>query len=481
MSRGTNLSGGFKIFSSLTKLKAEVKKNDIRLIDLKFTDFLGKWHHLTVPVSSLDRKLFTEGLGFDGSNFAGMKTVELGDLSLVPDLSTGFIDPFSEIPTISFICDIVDAESKKPFPRDPRYIATKANDYMRKTGIADLSLWGPEFEYYIFDEVQLGMSSMNFGYQIIPCEGEGSGGFGLKTKGGYHALPPEDAIAGIRDTTVTLLEAAGIPIKYHHHEVGGHGQVEIEVKFAPMRKMGDIGMTVKYFARMAAFQDGKIATFMPKPLDNEAGNGLHFHQHLFKKGEPLFYSRNGYAGLSKTALHYIAGLLHHAPALLAITNPSTNSYKRLIPGFEAPVNCFFSLGNRSAAIRIPKYASSPEAKRMEFRPPDATCNIYLAMAAQLMAGLDGIKKKMDPTTLGFGPYDVNVFDMDKKQLARIKPLPGTLSQALDALRKDHEFLLEGGVFDKTMIEDWIKLKFDRDVVPMRNRTHPLEVQHYLDC
>ncbi|MFO7582123.1 hypothetical protein [Guyparkeria sp.] len=205
------------------------------------------------------------------------------------------------------------------------------------------------------------------------------------------------------------------------------------------------------------------------------------HQHLFKKGQPLFYSRNGYAGLSKTALHYIAGLLHHAPALLAITNPSTNSYKRLIPGFEAPVNCFFSLGNRSAAIRIPKYASSPEAKRMEFRPPDATCNIYLAMAAQLMAGLDGIKKKMDPTKLGFGPYDVNVFDMDKKQLARIKPLPGTLSQALDALRKDHEFLLEGGVFDKTMIEDWIKLKFDRDVVPMRNRTHPLEVQHYLDC
>ncbi len=451
------------------------------MIDLKFTDFLGKWHHLTVPAMSMDKRLFADGLGFDGSNFAGLKTIELGDLSLVPDLSTGFIDPFSAIPTVSFICSIVEADSKKPFPRDPRFIAEKASGYMRKTGIADLSLWGPEFEYYIFDEVLVSMSHMNFGYEIIPCEGEDTGGFGLKTGGGYHAIPPEDTLAGIRDRTVTLLEDAGIPVNYHHHEVGGHGQVEIELNFAPMKRMGDIGMMVKYFSRMTAHEEGKIATFMPKPLHNEAGTGLHFHQHLFKNGKPLFYSKKGYAGLSKLALHYISGLLHHAPALMAITNPSTNSYKRLVPGFEAPVNSFFSLGNRSAAIRIPKYASKPETKRIEFRPPDATCNIYLAMAAQLMAGLDGIRKKMDHEKLGFGPLDMNVFELSDKERNKIKSLPGTLSEALAALKKDHSFLLEGEVFDKMMIKDWIELKMEKDVMPVRNRTHPLEVQLYLDC
>ncbi|MBN2184029.1 MAG: type I glutamate--ammonia ligase [Candidatus Krumholzibacteriota bacterium] len=475
------MTGGRTIFSSITKLKAEIKKQDIRLIDLKFTDFLGKWHHLTVPARSMDKNLFTDGLGFDGSNFAGLKTIELGDLSLVPDISTGFIDPFSDVPTVSFICSIVEADSKNPFPRDPRYIAEKSVAYMRKTGIADLSMWGPEFEYYIFDEVFVSMSHMNFGYEIIPCEGEDAGGFGLKTKGGYHAIPPEDAVSDIRDRTITLLEDSGIPVNYHHHEVGGHGQVEIELKFAPMKRMGDIGMMVKYFSRMAAHTEGKIATYMPKPLHDEAGNGLHFHQHLFKKNRPLFYSKKGYAGLSKLALHYIAGLLAHAPALLAITNPSTNSYKRLVPGFEAPVNSFFSLGNRSAAIRIPKYASKPETKRIEFRPPDATCNIYLAMAAQLMAGLDGIRKKMDPGKLGFGPFDMNVFSLSEEERCRIKPLPATLSKALDALADDHDFLLEGGVFDKTMIEDWIALKTEKDVLPVRNRTHPLEVQFYLDC
>ncbi len=434
-----------------------------------------------MPVSSVSKKLFVDGLGFDGSNFAGLKTLELGDLSLVPDIETGFIDPFSEIPTICFICDIVEADSKRPFPRDPRNIARKAEAYLKKTGIADLSLWGPEFEYYVFDEVLVDTSHLIFGYEIVPCEGEQKGSFGLKTHAGYHALPPEDRLAAIRDRTVVLLEEAGIKIIYHHHEVGGHGQVEIEIKFAPLARMGDIAMIVKYFSRMVADEAGMIATYMPKPIHAEAGNGMHFHQHLFKKGKPLFYSRAGYAGLSKTALSYIAGLLKHAPALLAITNPSTNSYKRLVPGFEAPVNCFFSLGNRSAAIRIPKYASSPAEKRMEFRPPDATGNIYLSMAAQLMAGIDGIRNKLDPTKLGFGPLDVNVFEMTPKERSKIKPLPGSLAEALRELEKDHEFLIQGGVFDEVMIEDWIKLKFDKDVWPVRNRTHPLEVQLYLDC
>lgn len=429
----------------------------------------------------MGKKLFTRGLGFDGSNFAGLKTVELGDLSLVPDLSAGFLDPFSPIPTVSFICDIVEADSKNPFPRDPRNIARKAEDYLKSTGIADTSMWGPEFEYYVFDDVLVDTSNLSFGYEVLPCEGEKAGSFGLKTSGGYHALPPEDRTSNVRDRTVVLLEETGIDIKYHHHEVGGHGQNEIEVGFSPLTKMGDISMIVKHFVRMAADEAGMLATFMPKPIHNEAGNGMHFHQHLFKKGKPLFYSRSGYAGLSKLAHQYIAGLLRHAPALLAITNPSTNSYKRLVPGFEAPVNCFFSLGNRSAAIRIPKYASTPEAKRIEFRPPDATGNIYLSMAAQLMAGIDGIRNKLDPAELGFGPLDVNVFEMTSQERSRIKPLPGSFAEALRELEKDHGFLLEGGVFDETMIEDWIKLKFDKDVWPVRNRTHPLEVQLYLDC
>lgn len=399
----------------------------------------------------------------------------------MPDLSAAFVDPFSEVPTISFICDIVEADSKRPFPRDPRHIARKAEQYLEKTGIADKSMWGPEFEYYIFDEVLVDTSHLTFGYEIIPCEGEQKGSFGLKTHGGYHALPPEDKLAGVRDRTVALLEEAGIGITYHHHEVGGHGQAEIEVNFAPLTRMGDIAMIVKYFARMTADQAGMIATFMPKPIHNEAGNGMHFHQHLFKKGKPLFYSKTGYAGLSKQALQYIAGLLTHSPALLALTNPSSNSYKRLVPGFEAPVNSFFSLGNRSAAIRIPKYASRPELKRIEYRPPDATGNIYLSMAAQLMAGLDGIKKKLDPGKLGFGPFDVNVFEMTRKERSRIKALPGSLSEALRELEKDNGFLCQGEVFDEMMIEDWIKLKYDKDVWPVRNRTHPLEVQLYLDC
>ena len=451
------------------------------MINLMFTDFFGRWHRLAVPASGAGGDLFTAGVGFDGSNFAGMKAVEFGDLSLVPDIATGFVDPFSAIPAVSFICDIVDAESKRPFSRDPREIARRAEAYLKSTGIADLSLWGPEFEYYVFEEVIVHTSSLAFGYEIVPCEGENNGSFGLKTAGGYHAMPPEDRLAGVRDRTVMLLEEAGIAIHYHHHEVGGHGQVEIETTLAPLARMGDIAMMVKYFARMAAHEAGMIATFMPKPIHNEAGSGMHFHQHLFKKGKPLFYKKSGYAGLSTLALQYIAGQLLHAPALLAITNPSTNSYKRLVPGFEAPVNCFFSLGNRSAAIRIPKYASKPETKRMEFRPPDATGNIYLSMAAQLLAGIDGISRRLDPTELGFGPIDANVFEMTSEELARIKALPGSLSEALRALEQDYDFLLQGEVFDESMIRDWIRLKFDNDVWPVRNRTHPLEIQFYLDC
>jgi len=481
IARSARSRGGLAIFPSLAKLRAAIKSRDIKQIDFKFTDLFGRWHHITVPPSRVSEKLFTNGVGFDGSNFAGMSAVESGDLALVPELETGYIDPFRIEPAISFICRIVEADSKKPFSRDPRSIALNAESYLRKTGIANRSMWGPEFEYYIFDEVRVKNSNKVCSCEIIPGEGLRKEKFGLWTFAGYHGLPPEDATMDIRDETVTLLEQTGIKTLYHHHEVGGHGQVEIEVDFGSLTRMGDISMMVKHFARMTAHRHGKIATFMPKPLYNEPGTGMHFHQFLLKKGTNVFYRKGGYADMSALALHYIAGLLKHAPSLTAFTNPSTNSYKRLVPGFEAPVNCFFSLANRSAAIRIPKYATDPGLKRMEFRPPDATCNSYLAMAAQLMAGIDGIRRKLDPAKEGFGPYDVNIFEMPPKERAKIKPLPTSLPEALDELEKDHRYLLEGGVFTESMIADWIRLKKERDEMIVRNRPHPIEIQMYLDC
>lgn len=481
MNRNASVKGGFQIYSSIGKLKSSIDKLKIKQIDLKFTDFFGRWNHVSIPPTRVGEKLFKQGVGFDGSNFPGFATVEEGDLTLLPDLKTSFIDPFPVEPTVSFICRIAEADSKKPFSRDPRSVAERAEAYLKRTRIADLSTWGPEFEYFIFDDILVNNSNTACGYEIIPAEGRYGDTFGLDPSNGYLALPPEDTLSDIRQQTVTFLEEVGIKTLYHHHEVGGHGQVEIEVEFGPLTRTGDIAMMVKYFARMIAYQNGRIATFMPKPLHNEPGNGMHFHQFLFKNGKPLFYSKSGYAGLSKLAHHYIAGLLTHAPALLALTNPSTNSYKRLVPGFEAPVNCFFSLANRSAAIRIPKYATEPKVKRIEFRPPDATCNIYLAMAAQLMAGIDGIKRKLDPATLGFGPYDVNIFELDKRKRTQIKPLPTSLTEALEALERDHAFLLEGDVFTESMIRDWIRLKREKAVMPLRNRTHPLEIQLYLDC
>ncbi|MCX5754270.1 MAG: type I glutamate--ammonia ligase [Candidatus Krumholzibacteria bacterium] len=465
----------------MAKLRAAIKSRHIKQIDFKFTDLFGRWHHITVPPSRVNEKLFTNGVGFDGSNFAGMSAVESGDLALVPELDTGYFDPFRTEPAISFICRIVEADSKKPFSRDPRSIALTAESYLRKTGIADRSMWGPEFEYYVFDEVRVKNSNKTCSVEIVPGEGLRKDTFGLWTFSGYHGIPPEDTTVDIRDETVTLLEEAGIKTLYHHHEVGGHGQVEIEVDFGPLARMGDISMMVKHFARMTAHKHGKTATFMPKPLYNEPGTGMHFHQFLLKKGTNVFYRKGGYADLSPLAHHYIAGLLRHAPSLLAFTNPSTNSYKRLVPGFEAPVNCFFSLANRSAAIRIPKYATDPGLKRMEFRPPDATCNTYIAMAAQLMAGIDGIRKKLDPAKEGFGPFDVNVFEMSLKERAKIKPLPGSFAEALRELDKDHAYLLEGGVFTESMIRDWIRLKREKEIMPVRNRPHPLEIQMYLDC
>jgi glutamine synthetase len=462
-------------------LRATIRKYDVKQIDLKFVDLFGRWHHITVPPSRADEKLFTSGVGFDGSNFPGLSAVEAGDLALVPELETGYLDPFRTEAAISFICRIVEADSKAPYARDPRTVARKAEDYLKRTKIADLSMWGPEFEYYVFEEVRVKNSNKTCSCEVIPAEGLRQDTFGLWTFAGYHSIPPEDLLVDLRDETVTLLAEAGVKTEYHHHEVGGHGQVEIEVEFGPLTRMGDVSMMVKHFARMAAHRHDQIATFMPKPLYNEPGTGMHFHQYLTKRGKNIFYQKSGYAGLSALAHSYIAGLLAHAPSLLALTNPSTNSYKRLVPGFEAPVNCFFSLANRSAAIRIPKYATEPERKRMEFRPPDATCNGYLAMAAQLLAGIDGIKRKLDPGKLGFGPFDFNVFEAPAGKRPNIRPLPTSFDEALNELEKDHAYLLQGGVFTESMIADWIRLKKEKEIMPVRNRPHPLEVQMYLDC
>jgi glutamine synthetase len=475
--------------------KKEIKKvldfakdNKVEMVDFKFCGLFGRWHHLTLPATRLSESLFETGESFDASSIPGFKTVESGDMALIPDPTTALIDPFWEKPTLSFICNIEEVGSGKPFVRDPRVIANKAEEYLIGTGIADKSCWGPEFEYYIFDHVAY-RNDINMSSYVIDSEEAdwNSGlhettnlGHKIPRQGGYHAIPPLDATFNLRTEMVRHIEDAGIPVRYHHHEVGGPGQSEIEIALDSLTKIGDMTMLIKYIIKMTANKHQKTVTFMPKPLFNEAGSGMHVHQHLFKKGKPVFYDKNGYGYLSKDALYYIGGLLHHGPALLAFTNPSTNSYKRLVPGFEAPVTAIFGLANRSAAIRIPKLGNDPMAVRIEFRPPDGTCNIYLALVAMLMAGLDGIKNKIDPKEMGFGPIDVNIFNLSPKEKAKLKKLPASLKEAMDALEKDHSFLLEGGVFDEATIQTWIDYKIDKEFNAVRNRPHPYEMSLYYD-
>ncbi|NLF13799.1 MAG: type I glutamate--ammonia ligase [Anaerolineaceae bacterium] len=472
------------MFQDFDEAKAFIQEQGVRMVDLKYTDLWGRWHHVTVPVSQFTQELVEEGVGFDASS-VGLKPLKSGDMVTVPDLSTGFMDPYWEAPTLSFLCSAREADSRKEFARDPRNIARRAEEYLRETGIAGASLWGPEFEFYVFDSVAFENEIHRVGYQLESSEGmwnspaAGKGTY-IPMHGGYHAHPPRDVLYNLRSEMCLQLEAMGVPIRYHHHEVGGPGQVEIETALMGLLESGDATMKVKYVAKMAAAARNQTATFMPKPLFGEAGNGMHFHQLLTRGELSLFYDPEGYACLSELALHYIGGLLTHGPALLALTNPSTNSFRRLVPGYEAPVNLFFSLGNRSAAVRIPKYANNPYEKRMEFRPPDATCNVYLALAAQLMAGLDGIRKKIDPTAAGFGPFDSNVFGWSEEERKKIKAVPSTLGQALEALADDHEFLLAGDVMDAEFIRDWIRYKMDREYLEVRDRPHPYEMALYFD-
>jgi glutamine synthetase len=473
------------MFSNLSEAVAFVRDHDIRMIDLKFSDLWGRWRHLTIPASQFGPQLMAEGVGFDGSS-VGLKSVKAGDMVTVPDLSTGFVDPFWQEPTLSFIGYTLEAGSKRIFFRDPRNVARRAEEYLREVGIADESRWGPEFEFYVFDTVSFENEINRAGYRVESAEADwhsGRGGHGhyIPLHGGYHAIPPRDALYQLRTRMSLTLETMGVPIKYHHHEVGGPGQCEIEtLMIRGAVETGDMVMKVKYVTKMVAHGAGLTATFMPKPLFGEAGNGMHFHQHLFKDGKNLFYDPHGYGRLSQEAHHFIGGLLLHGPALLAFTNPSTNSYRRLVPGYEAPVNAFFSLGNRSAAVRIPKYADQPDTARIEFRPPDASGNAYLMIAAQLMAGIDGIGRRIDPTEHGFGPIDADIFSWTPEQLKGIRPLPSSLKEALEALGEDSEFLQAGGVFDDEMIADWIEHKLNEEYYAVRNRPHPYEMKLYFD-
>lgn len=473
------------MFQSVDQVKAYCAKEGIRILDFKVTDLTGRWHHLAIPVERFGDNIMEEGIGFDGSSY-GYLTVEKSDMVFIPDLSSAFVDPFCDVPTLSMIGNIYQLNNGLArYVGDPRYIAEKAEAYMISTGIADQNMIGPEFEFHVFDGISFDNKPHHMEVTINSNQAEWNtneedgNGYKVAHKGGYHAALPLDQSNDFRSHASLLMEEMGIQVKYHHHEVGGPGQVEIEVELGQMKDMADNTYKTKYILKNLAVEMGKTVTLMPKPMFGEAGNGMHVHMMLWKDGKPLFYEEGGYCDLSQMALYYIGGLLKHAPALLAFTNPSTNSYKRLVPGYEAPVSICFALSNRSAVIRIPGYANKPENKRFEFRSSDATCNPYLAYSAMLMAGLDGIQNKIDPTAEGFGPLDRNIFDMSDEERSTIKALPKSLEEALQALKDDHEFLLKGDVFTTKLINDWILLK-EKEYKKVNIIPHPIEFAMYYD-
>ncbi|CUS80475.1 L-glutamine synthetase [Candidatus Kryptobacter tengchongensis] len=460
-----------------------IKEHKVKMVDLKFMDFPGQWQHFSVPVHELTEKSFEEGFGFDGSSIRGWKSINESDMLVIPDPTTAFIDPFIEVPTISLICDVYDPLTKEKYERCPRYIAQKAEMYLKSTGIADTVYFGPEAEFFIFDDVRFDQNAHEGYYYIDSIEGQWNSGrdekpnlaYKPRYKEGYFPVPPTDSLNDIRNEMVLIMEQCGLEVEAQHHEVATGGQCEIDFRFAPLVRCADNLLIFKYIVKNVARRHGKTATFMPKPLFGDNGSGMHCHQSLWKNGQPLFYG-NGYANLSEIALYYIGGILKHAPALCAFTNPTTNSYKRLVPGFEAPVNLAYSQRNRSAAIRIPVYSSSPKAKRIEVRFPDGSCNPYLAFSAMLMAGIDGIINKIDPGE----PLDKDIYALPPEELKNIPSTPGSLEEALRALEKDHEFLLRGDVFTEDVIEAWIKYKWEKEVNPMRMRPHPYEFVIYFD-
>jgi len=467
-------------------------KHGVRMVDFKFTDLPGTWQHVSLSIHGLEPEAFEEGLGFDGSSIRGFQEISESDMILIPDPSTAVIDPFHEQPTMSIICNVFDPITREPYSRDPRYIAQKAEGYLLETGIADTCFMGPEAEFFIFDHVAFDQTVNKAFYEVDSEQGfwnrgagfgkgatNGAGGnlgYTLRPQEGYFPAPPGDTHSDLRARMVVVMEDMGIPCEFHHHEVSAGGQAEIDLRYDRMLRMGDKMQTYKYVVKNVAHQAGKSATFMPKPLFEENASGMHIHQSLFAGGENVMYDFNGYGLLSREALNYIGGLLEHGRALMAFCAPTTNSYRRLVPGYEAPVNLAYSQRNRSAACRIPVYSAAPKAKRVEFRPPDPTANPYLACSALLMAGLDGIQKRIDPGL----PVDRDLFELPEEELAKIGKVPGSLDEAIDALEADHEFLLKGGVFTEDLIETWIDYKRAQECDPVRIRPHPWEFALYYD-
>src|SRR5579859_7531403 len=466
------------------------REHGAKMVDFKFVDLPGTWQHFSVPLRELEIETFVEGKAFDGSSLRGFQSIHESDMLIIPDPDSAIMDPFTAAPTLSLVCNVAHPSiggSKKPYSRDPRYIAKKAEVYLRSSGLADTSYFGPEAEFFIFDNVRFN-SSDNIQYAEVDSEeapwnsshnGTANLGHRMRTKEGYFPVAPNDTLQDIRSEMALLLEELGVPVEAQHHEVGGPGQAEIDIRFNSLLKTADNMMLYKYVVKNTARKHGKTVTFMPKPVFGDNGSGMHIHQSLWQDEKPLFYDCKGYAGLSQTARYYIGGLLTHAPALLAIAASTTNSYKRLVPGYEAPVNLVFSKGNRSAAVRIP-LTDNPKAKRLEFRPPDPTANPYLLFAALLMAGLDGIRREIDPSEHGFGPVDRDLYHLSAAESREICSVPSTLDEALTALERDHAFLLEDDVFTIDVLEHFVELK-RAQADEVRLRPIPIEFSFYYDA
>jgi len=466
-----------------------IREKKIQIVDLKFNDLPGLWQHFSMPVSELTelddltKSIWVEGVGFDGSSIRGFQKIHESDMILIPDPRAARLDPILQVPTVSIICDIYDPLTRAPYSRDPRYIAKKAEEYLRSTGVADTSYWGPEAEFFIFDDVRFEQTENTGYYFIDSIEGEWNSGrderpnlaYKPRFKEGYFPVPPHDSLQDIRSEIILMMADVGIPVEVHHHEVATAGQCEIDMKFDSLLAMADKMMWYRYIVKNVARMHNKVATFMPKPLFGDNGSGMHTHQSLWKGGANIFFDPQGYALISETAKHYAGGLLKHSAALMAFCAPTTNSYKRLVPGYEAPVNLVYSARNRSAAVRIPVYTDNPKTKRLEYRPPDNSCNPYLAFAAMLMAGLDGVENGIDPGE----PLDKNTYELSPEEEANLKTVPGSLEEALAALEEDHEFLLKGDVFTKDVLEVWTEFKREQ-IDAIRLRPHPYEFYLYFD-
>jgi glutamine synthetase len=460
------------------------RKNNAVMVDLRFTDWPGTWQHCSYPISEITEEHFEEGLGFDGSSIRGWQSIHESDMLMVPDPKTAFIDPFYKHPTLVMISDIIDPITKEPYSRDPRYVARKAENYLRQSGIGDTAYFGPEAEFFIFNDARFSTGVNHGFYEVDSIEGVWNSGRDEdganlaskpRTGQGYFPVPPADSLQDIRTEMCLVMQQLGITVEAQHHEVATGGQAEIDMKFDTLVTMADQLLKYKYVVKQVARQNGMTATFMPKPLFDDNGSGMHTHQSIWREGKPLM-AGDGYAGFSELGLYYIGGILEHSKALAAFTNPTVNSYKRLVPGFEAPVNLAYSSRNRSAACRIPMYSPSPKTKRVEVRYPDPACNPYLAFSAMLMAGIDGIENKIHPGE----PLDKNIYALSPEEAAGVPTMPSSLDEALQALHEDHEFLLKSDVFTHDAIETWIAYKRENEVDPIRVRPHPHEFELYFD-